>query len=62
MDVGMRMGKVIKVDMVGGCCPKVNMLVIMLPLGEVVIKQWPKERENKGIQGSNHDKPMTKHH
>jgi hypothetical protein len=57
--VGMRIGKVIKVDMVAIFCPKINMLVIMLPLGKMVVQHWPKEREDKGIQGSNHDKPIT---
>jgi hypothetical protein len=49
MSVGIKMEKVIKVDMVGPCCPKVNMLVIMLPLGEMVVQDWPKERHEKGI-------------
>jgi hypothetical protein len=61
MGVGMRIGKVIKVDMVSLFYPKVKMLVTMLPLGKMVIQHWPKEREDKGIQGSNHDKPITKH-
>jgi hypothetical protein len=61
MSVGIKMEKVIKVDMVGPCCPKVNMLVIMLPLGEMVVQDWPKERHEKGIQDNDDDKPMTKH-
>jgi hypothetical protein len=62
VSVGMRIGKVMKVDMVSVFCSKVKMLVIMLPLGKMVVQQWPKEREDKGIQGSNHNKPMAEHH
>ncbi|HZA21643.1 MAG TPA: hypothetical protein VFA32_03420 [Dehalococcoidia bacterium] len=38
------------------------MLVIMLPLGEMVVQHWAKERNEKGIHGSERDKPMKKHH
>jgi hypothetical protein len=37
------------------------MLVIMLTLGEVVVQHWPKERQEKGIQDNDDDKPMRKH-
>jgi hypothetical protein len=62
MGVGMKMEKVIKVDMFGPHCSKVNMPVIMLPLGEMVVQHWPKERREEGTDSSDHDKPMTKHH
>jgi hypothetical protein len=62
MGVGMRIGKVIKVAMVAIFCPKVNMLVIMLPLGEMVVQHWAKERHEKDINGNNYDKPMRKNH
>jgi hypothetical protein len=61
MGVGMKMEKVIEVGMLGTCRSKVNMLVIMLTLGEVVVQHWPKERQEKGIQDNDDDKPMRKH-
>jgi hypothetical protein len=62
MGVGMKMEKVIEVGMLGTCRSKVNMLVIMLTLGEMVVQHWPKERREEGTDGSDHDKPMTQHH
>jgi hypothetical protein len=50
--VGMRMEKFIKVDMLGACCPKINMLVIILLLGEVVVQHWPKEWRQESIHNS----------
>jgi hypothetical protein len=61
MGVGMKMEKFIKVGVLGTCWPKVNMLVTMLPLGEVVVQHWSKERHEKSIHDNDDDKSMTKH-
>jgi hypothetical protein len=37
------------------------MLVIILSLSEVMIQRWPKERQEKGIEDNDDDKPMRKH-